>query len=92
MLPSFLTDTRLPTIASLMLPASEAVGVAGSSVLSLRYMDEQRLNAGPDAPPASKGSLKGDSSIGLTGAESENGFLSVKGEVGSGDKPSAIDL
>lgn len=91
MLPAFLTDTRLPTIASLTLPASEAVGVAASSVLTLRYMDEPRLKAGANAPPASGGSLNGDSSIGLTGAESENGFLTVEGLGGSCGVLSTID-
>ena len=86
-----LTDTRLPTMASRILPASEAVGVAPSSVLTLRYVDDPRLNVVANAPPASGGSLKGDSSIGLTGVESEKGFLTADGLVGSGDKPPAID-
>jgi len=88
-LPPFLTDTRLPTIASRILPASEAMGVAASSVMTLRYMDDARLSAGANAAPG--GSLKGDSSIGLTGVESENGFLTVEGESGSGDVPGTID-
>jgi hypothetical protein len=81
LLPS-LTDTRRPTTASMMLPASDAVGVATSSVMTLRYMDELRLSEAA-APAASGGSLKGDSSIGLTGVESENGFLVAVGECGS---------
>ena len=81
-----LTDTRLPIIAFRMLPASEAVGVAASSVLTPRYVDVPWLNEVADAPPAS-----GDSSIGLTEVESEKGFLTVDGLAGSGDRPPATD-
>jgi len=87
-----LTDTRLPTTACRILPASDAVGVgASSSVVTLRYMDDPRLEADLNAPAAPGGSLKGDSSIGLTGAESENGFLILEGVGGSGDAPSTVD-
>lgn len=73
-----------------MLPASEATGVAtSSSVITLRYMDEPRLRLVPRAAPG--GSLNGDSSTGLTGVESENGFRPRLGEVGSGDAPVTTD-
>lgn len=61
MRPPDMTDAFLARVASLMLAASDAP--------SVWYTDELRLMAGEWLG----GSLKGDASIGLTGAESEKG-------------------
>lgn len=68
LLPTCLAETLRPTWACRMLAASDA-----SSALTLWYMDELRLNVGRAS--SSGGSLKGEPSTGLTGAESANGFL-----------------
>jgi hypothetical protein len=64
------------------------------SVLILWYMDELRLSDGRIAPVAasssSGGLLNGESSIGLTGAESAKGFLVETGVAGLFSSP-AID-
>lgn len=52
-------------------------------------MDEPRLRLVPSAAPG--GSLNGDSSTGLTGVESANGFRAWLGEAGSGDAPATTD-